>query len=355
MGLWHEGSEIDMLTKKMVSVDTITTQSTLLDSVQSTDINSNSKDAPPRVQRISVPGQYEGKDLQAMYLPSKGMVVLEGSVIGNNKGHNVFGSCDVPTLVMDSYKTTHNSGALRFTKANRDRIEASEGLTTKRLDLVVNLALPPEVPINRTLVELAHKMIDKGIDTATYGYGETVYRNQHSQSSAHKFYDKAKQLIDTNGLPANLPNRDAILDFAKTVIRSEVVLRYPKLKAQEMTKPRDCTFAMLKAELENAFRRLKLSGTVRAGLSALDLRDLKPMYRMTYRLWEHGEVIETLLEAKAYKRHVAYFESLGFDIANPPPNDGKEYALGDIFTLSNAVEPPPELWDDEDDAECAMA
>jgi len=182
-----------------------------------------------------------------------------------------------------------------------------------------------------------------------------VYRNQHSQSSAHKFYDKAKQLIDTNGLPANLPNRDAILDFAKTVIRSEVVLRYPKLKAQEMTKPRDCTFAMLKAELENAFRRLKLSGTVRAGLSALDLRDLKPMYRTTYRLWEHGEVIETLLEAKAYKRHVAYFESLGFDIANPPPNDGKEYALGDIFTLSNAVEPPPELWDDEDDAECAMA
>jgi hypothetical protein len=26
--------------------------------------------------------------------------------------------------------------------------------------------------------------------------------------------------------------------------------------------------------------------------------------------------------------------------------------LGDIFTLTNAVEPPPELWGDDDDAEC---
>ena len=32
--------------------------------------------------------------------------------------------------------------------------------------------------------------------------------------------------------------------------------------------------------------------------------------------------------------------------------DGKEYLLGDIFTLSNAVEPPAELWGDDDDAEC---
>lgn len=32
------------------------------------------------------------------------------------------------------------------------------------------------------------------------------------------------------------------------------------------------------------------------------------------------------------------------DRLNPPP-------LGDIFTLSNAVEPPPELWGDDDDTE----
>jgi len=30
---------------------------------------------------------------------------------------------------------------------------------------------------------------------------------------------------------------------------------------------------------------------------------------------------------------------------------GEETPLGDIFTLSNAVEPPPELWGDDDDAE----
>ena len=59
--------------------------------------------------------------------------------------------------------------------------------------------------------------------------------------------------------------------------------------------------------------------------------------------------------AKAYQRHIAYFESLGFDITNPPSISGKEYALGDIFTLSNAVAPPPELWNGEDDAECALA
>ena len=55
--------------------------------------------------------------------------------------------------------------------------------------------------------------------------------------------------------------------------------------------------------------------------------------------------------AQAYKRQVAYFESIGFDITTPPPVSGEETPLGDIFTLSNAVEPPPELWGDDDDAE----
>ena len=48
---------------------------------------------------------------------------------------------------------------------------------------------------------------------------------------------------------------------------------------------------------------------------------------------------------------MAYFESIGFDITTPPPVSGEEIPLGDIFTLSNAVEPPPELWGDDDDAE----
>ena len=216
---------------------------------------------------------------------------------------------------------------------------------------IISMALPSDTPISRVLVELAHKMIDAGIDTSTYGHGETVYRSQHSQSSSHKFYDKAKQLYDTRGLPLNFPNRDAILEFTKTVIRSEIVLRYPKMKVLEMTKPRDWTFAKLKAELVSAFDRLHLSGTVRAGLSALDLRDVKHMYRTTYRCWEHGDDLQVLLEPKAYKRQVAYFESIGFDITTPPPVSGKETPLGDIFTLSNAVEPAPELWGDDDDAE----
>ncbi len=53
-----------------------------------------------------------------------------------------------------------------------------------------------------------------------------------------------------------------------------------------------------------------------AGLSALDLRDLKPVYRTTYRLWEHGEVIETLLEANP------------FDLAQSPRRMG----MGDVST-----------------------
>ena len=44
--------------------------------------------------------------------------------------------------------------------------------------------------------------------------------------------------------------------------------------------------------------------------------------------------------------------TIGFDITTPPPVSGDETPLGDIFTLSNAVEPPPELWGDDDDAEC---
>ena len=143
----------------------------------------------------------------------------------------------------------------------------------------------------------------------------------------------------------------ADMEFAKTVIRSEIVLRYPKMKVLEMTKPRDWTLAKLKAELVSAFDKLHLSGRVRVGLSALDLRDVKHMYRTTYRCWEHGDDLRVLLEPKALKRQIAYFESIGFDITTPPPVSGEEIPLGDIFTLSNAVEPPPELWGDDDDAE----
>ena len=339
-----------MLTPKKVFVDTITTQCDLM--LPDLRMGGTQNSGPPRATRFLIPNsEYQDKGLHGLYLPTKDILVVEGSVIGYMQGHNVFGSCDVPNLVLESYKAAHITSALPLSKDEKRRIEQDESLTLKRLDVGVNLALPSDTPISRVLVELAHKMIDAGIDTSTYGHGETVYRSQHSQSSSHKFYDKAKQLYDTRGLPLNFPNRDAILEFTKTVIRSEIVLRYPKMKILEMTKPRDWTFAKLKAELVSAFDRLHLSGTVRAGLSALDLRDVKHMYRTTYRCWEHGDDLQVLLEPKAYKRQVAYFESIGFDITTPPPVSGEETPLGDIFTLSNAVEPPPELWGDDDDAE----
>ena len=340
-----------MLTPKKVFVDTIKTQLLLL----SSGILSEAEvlqDGPPRVKRILVPGKFQDKNLQALHFPSKDILVLEGSIIGLKYGHNVFGPCDVPSLVLDGHKGMHLSGAFKLSKEDRLRVESGSGLELTRLDVGVNFALPDGVSVTRALVELAHEMVDKGMNTATYGYGETVYRNQHSQSSALKFYDKAKELTDNKGLPGNLPNREAIMDFAKSVIRCEVVLRHPKLKAMEMTKPKDCTFALLRSELENAIGRMHLPRSVRVGLTSLDLRDVKQMYHTTYRCWEHGDDLETLLEPKAYKRQVAYFQSIGFDITKPPAVGGEEVPLGDIFTLSNAVEPPPELWGDDDDAEC---
>ena len=341
-----------MLTEKMIFVDTTATQFNLTDSMGSeTSQPSDARSGPPRARRMSVPGKFPDKDLHALHLPSKNILIVEGSVNNHEKGHNVFGPCNVPEQVLSAFKATHCKRRYDFSEQEKRRIEENEGMTLKRLDVGVNLALPPDTPISRVLVELAYKMIEAGIDTSTYGYGETVYRNQHSQSSSHKFYDKAKQLYDTRGLPSNLPNRDGIMEFAKTVIRSEIVLRYPKMKVLEMTKPRDWTLAKLKAELVSAFDKLHLSGRVRAGLSALDLRDVKHMYRTTYRCWEHGDDLRVLLEPKALKRQIAYFESIGFDITTPPPVSGDETPLGDIFTLSNAVEPPPELWGDDDDAE----
>lgn len=339
-----------MLTPKKVFVDTIVTQLSLLSSGTITEAE-EAHDGPPRAKRILVPGTYHEKSLHALHFPSKDILVLEGSVIGFNQGHNVFGSCDVPDLVLAGYKAMDLSEAFKLSKEDRSRVKNDSGLEVKRLDIGVNFALPDSVSATDVLVELAHEMVDKGMNTATYGYGETVYRNQHSQSSALKFYDKAKELTDTKGLPKNLPNREAIMDFAKSVIRCEVVLRHPKLKTAEMTKPKDCTFALLKSELEAAIGRMNLKRSVRAGLTALDLRDVKQMYHTTYRCWEHGDDLQTLLEPKAYNRQVAYFKSIGFDITTPPPVSSEEVPLGDIFTLSNAVAPPPELWGDDDGAE----
>ena len=339
-----------MLTPKKVFVDTIVTQLSLLSSGVLTEAE-ESQDGPPRAKRIVVPGTYQDKNLHTLHFPGKGILMLEGSVIGYCQGHNVFGSCDVPSLVLDAHKAMHTSGAFTLSKQDRLRVQGGDIVELKRLDVGVNFALPDGVSATRALVELAHEMVDKGMNTSTYGYGETVYRNQHSQSSALKFYDKAKELTDNKGLPANLPNREVIMDFAKSVIRCEVVLRHPKLKAMEMTKPKDCTFTLLKSELENAIGRMNLKRSVRVGLTALDLRDVKPMYHTTYRCWEHGDDLQALLEPKAYKRQVDYFKSIGFDITTQPSVSSEEVPLGDIFTLSNAVEPPPELWGDDDDAE----
>jgi hypothetical protein len=340
-----------MLTPKKVFVDTIVTQLSLLSSGALTEAK-ESQVGPPRAKRIVVPGDHHEKNLHALHFPSKDILVLEGSVIGYCQGHNVFGSCDVPSLVLNAFKAMHKRGAFELSREDQRRVERGDNVKMNRVDGGVNFALPDGVSATRALVGLAHEMVDKGMNTATYGYGETVYRNQHSQSSALKFYDKAKELTDNKGLPKNLPNREAIMEFAKSVIRCEVVLRHPKLKAAEMTTPKDCTFALLKSELENAIGRMNLKRSVRAGLTALDLRDVKQMYHTTYRCWEHGDDLETLLEPKAYKRQAAYFAERGISLNEKPSIDGKEYLLGDIFTLSNAVEPPAELWGDDDDAEC---
>ena len=63
----------------------------------------------------------------------------------------------------------------------------------------MNLALPPDTPVKaRVWVELAHKMVDARESTYVHLWlRQAVYRSQHSQSSSHKFYDKAKRLYDT--------------------------------------------------------------------------------------------------------------------------------------------------------------
>ena len=54
-------------------------------------------------------------------------------------------------------------------KEDRLRVESGSGLELTRLDVGVNFALPDGVSVTRALVELAHEMVDKGMNTSTYG------------------------------------------------------------------------------------------------------------------------------------------------------------------------------------------
>ena len=76
MGLWHEGSEIEMLTEKMIFVDTTATQFNLTESMDSEASQpSNARSGPPRARRMSVPGDFADKDLHALHLPSKNILI----------------------------------------------------------------------------------------------------------------------------------------------------------------------------------------------------------------------------------------------------------------------------------------
>lgn len=104
-----------MLTPKKVFVDTITTQCDLM--LPDLRMGGVQNSGPPRATRFLIPNsEYQDKGLHGLYLPTKDILVVEGSVIGYMQGHNVFGPCDVPNLVLESYKAAHITSALPLGK-----------------------------------------------------------------------------------------------------------------------------------------------------------------------------------------------------------------------------------------------
>lgn len=267
-------------------------------------------------------------------------VEISGNPVKFFQGHNLWGTDDLPALVLETLETVAALLSLEVTDETRALWRAGLVQVT-RVDLTESFHLG-----NRAEVLAWLRSAEQTAHLAHRGRGQlvkgsTLYFGKNSRRWSLKLYAKGQE-IEAKG-----HGQDSILDlpharaWADRTLRAELTLRSMELKRLNLAYvhqwfPVDGVPLAVTAE----FLRDKLGDmtmTTTRHLPADVLDTLRPALRTAVCAWESGADLREMLSTRTFYRYRAELLPHGIDIATVQPRE----AVSNVVPLHRVLEAKP--------------
>lgn len=239
---------------------------------------------------------------------------VSGNPVKHIQGHNLFGPCDPRALFFDAGWEIRKAVGL-FPSASTWEGNDFVGPRFTRIDLTRSYRFPSAAAARTWLREVGAAARSRhGGAINTDG---TIYFGKGSTRWSMKLYHKGDELLARgkgHRLPDELPQRNALIEWAEGVVRFEATLRTPELEKIDLAQ----------WDPLEVWQRYysKITWNQNAQMTEADMLEANlPNYlRGSLAMWRAGVDLRTSLsKASFYRQRRELLEAVGVDIASPPP------------------------------------
>ncbi len=262
--------------------------------------------------------QVEGSHEQGITVKSQGgdgsglatELVIHGNPAKFLQGHNIFGSDDLLSLVLDTFLTVASKLNLPLTQETIDLVREGD-YPLARVDINGMFEL-------RTLADVKNWLRAAEFKSKTRhgrpsSKGGTLYWGKHSRRWSIKAYSKGEEIQASKSHKLAPQFKDTPLyDFAQNKLRIELTLRSKELEKIGLKTARSWQKETSMRLLNTYIKRIEMSEQI--ALSTKVLHELPTYLRSTYVLWKDGHNPREMLSKPTFYKHRAHLLQHGIDI-----------------------------------------
>ncbi|MBI4667468.1 MAG: hypothetical protein HY751_13785 [Nitrospinae bacterium] len=283
---------------------------------------------------ISVVGSHDA-NMRVSYHPiSKGSgyigpaLRIDGNPAKWLQGHNIFGSSDLSGLI---YAVLERLVAILELQPDEQETDSwKRGMYhIYRVDCTEMWEFPTHADVLAWLN--AAQFQSKSRHGKPIMTGGTLYFGKNSRRWSLKFYSKGEEVNRRdNPLPASLPFRNMLLEFADNKLRAELVLRRPQLEKLNINMAFIWKLETPKQQLLEHLATLDMADQFLLTTKQID--GLLPRLQLAYKSWQRGEDLRSMFGKSTFYRYRREMLKHGIDIsASCEDRQEKKMALREIF------------------------
>jgi len=249
------------------------------------------------------------------------------------QGHNVFGTNDLYSLVVDTYYFLLDALNLEPHPEDEKKVLAGEVYITK-VDINESFQLKN---LNECLAwiraaEHSVRMRHRGKGVLK---GDTLYLGLGSTYSSFKFYAKGQEVRDNIEHQPALLNLPKVIEYSDTLLRAESVIFSRELKKRNLNLVSQWCHNDI-AELLFSELLSKVEMSDKLVLTTSEVSNLPPRLQGVYELWKSGKDLRSLYAKNTFYRYRRELLNHGIDISVKQPEK-----LNNVIPLIRVLEAIP--------------
>lgn len=225
------------------------------------------------------------------------------------QGHNIFGSDDLLSLMLDTYTSLIQTLGLEPSKDDWQDVEQGRYRVT-RVDINYSFELSSRADVLSWL--RAAEYTSKTRHGRPSSKGGTLYWGKTSKRWALKGYSKGEEITAPKHRLPDLLQDTPLPDWADNKLRLELVLRSKELDDINLSQAAGWTPDKAQSIYNDYIARLDMAQQIT--LNSKQLKALPHKLRSTYIVWESGNDPRQILPKTTYYRHRKQLLDFGINI-----------------------------------------